>query len=747
MKKTILLSFFLFSLNLSSAQLVQGTVVDEEMNVLIGANVFWIDTAIGDATDEMGAFTLNGDGIENKKLIVTYLGYLNDTINVLGAADFFIQLKPETAMNEVVVKGRKSGSFISSNDPMKIEVINDVELGKAACCDLAGCFNNNASVESATTNIVTNSKELKILGLSGIYNQLLLDGNPLIQGLSFNYGVSSIPGPFVKNIFISKGTNSVLQGAESISGQINVIIHEPEDAPTLYVNAFLNSFLESQYNVYSGYKLGKSKHFIGAHVVQPATKHDRNKDGFLDLPKLSRYEIMDKWLYQNDNENWMNKGGIRWTNEKRIGGQKSFNPNVDLGSSTIYGQQIKYNQVDVWNRNVFEINEQNNMAFILSGQFHNQDAWYGETHYEGQQFLLNNTLQYEYIYKNSSNIRGGVSFKYLDLDEDVSFSNNPLDKTYAGNYETKEVVPGIFAENTYFSKDNKLTLMLGFKADHLNVFGWKYSPRSLIKYSPKEKTDIRISVGYGWHIPKVFSEQTRILSSQRDIHFHELLAPDEAWNYGINATQKFDGNNIAGTFTVDYYQTRFTNHVQPHYHEFHDAIVFENNDKLAIGNGFQAQITVDLWEWLNLKAAYNYLDIQHTDIEDGKKESMDFVTKHKFLSSVSFAPKNQDWHLDITSQWHGKKSLPETGYYPDGLQQAEESTPYSILNAQFTYKWKTFEWYAGAENILNFTQTNPIVSAADPFNPYFDTSFAWGPVKGVEGYIGFRYTFKKKDKE
>jgi outer membrane receptor for ferrienterochelin and colicins len=746
MKKAISIFILTFLFQNIHAQTVKGTVIDENMEVLIGATVHWAGTSIGDATDEMGEFMLIGNDIEDKRIVVTYVGYLNDTINILGDADYMVEMISDAALSEVIVEGQKTGGFISSSSPMKIEIINDVELGKAACCDLAGCFNTNASVEPATTNIVTNSKELKILGLSGIYNQLLLDGQPLIQGLSYSYGISSVPGPFVEQIFISKGTNSVLQGAESISGQINVILQKPEKAPILHVNLFLNSFLESQYNVYGTYDLGKSKHFVGVHMVQPAAKWDRNDDNFLDLPKLTRYEILDKWTIGNEQKNgYSNRGGIRFTNERRVGGQENFDPKTDLGSSTVYGQQIKYNQFDIWDRNAYRFNEKNAMALILSGQYHQQDAWFGETNYDGRQTLFNATLQHEWIYKNGSNLRAGASFKYLDLDEEISFTNNPLEKSYDGTYETKEIVPGIFAENTFFSKDNKMTFMLGLKADHLNIFGWKLSPRSLIKFTPKEKTDIRISAGYGWHRPKVFAEQANVLSSQRDVHIHQLLQPDEAWNYGINITQKFETTNMSGSVTADYYQTRFTNHVQPHYHEFHDAIVFENNSRPAVGNGFQIESSFDLWEWINIKLSYNFLDMQHHDIEDGEKQSMNFITKHKFLTSLSVAPKGKPWHLDVNSQWYGKKSLPDTQFYPDDFQQSDYSKPYSMLNAQFTYKWKAFEWYAGVENILNFTQDNPIISADNPYNPYFDTSFAWGPIRGTEGYVGFRYTLERKE--
>ncbi len=735
---------FVASLN---AQTVKGTIVDENMEVLIGANIFWIESTVGTASDEMGTFEISGEGIEDQRLIITYLGYQNDTLIIDGDADFLVQMIPTNTLGEIVVEGKQSGGYISSTEAIKMEVVNEVELGKAACCDLAGCFNTNASVEPGTTNIITQSKELKILGLSGIYNQLLLDGFPLLQGLSYTYGVSSVPGPFVKTIFVAKGANSVLQGTESISGQINVILHPPVDAAPFYFNAFVNSFWEKQFNVYSAQQKGKFSNFIGGHLVLPASKFDRNDDTFLDLPRLNRYELLDKWIWGNDKENgWFNRGGIRWTKEKRTGGQEDYDPKTDLGSSTVYGQHVDYNQFDGWKRTSYRFNEFHATALILSGQYHDQDSWYGETNYRGKQYLMNAVLQHEFIYKNGSSLRGGLSYKYMDINETIEFSNNPLNKTFDGNYEFRERIPGIFAENTLFFLEDKFTWMIGLRTDHLNEFGWKISPRSLLKYTPKERTDIRLSAGYGWHNPKVFSEQSRVLSTQRDIHFHGRLRPDEAWNYGINLTQKFETNRISGTFTTDFYRTRFLNHVQAHYHQDHDAIDFSNNDKKAIGNGFQAEIILDMWDWVTLKNAYNFLDIRHTDLE-GRKGTMDFITKHSFLTTFSLAPKGQDWHFDLTSHWYGKKKLPDTSFYPDDFRQSAYSIPYTIFNAQFTYKWKDFEWYAGCENILGFVQDDPIISAANPYNTYFDTSFAWGPTKGREGYLGIRYTLPKKQKE
>ncbi|MGB1216275.1 MAG: TonB-dependent receptor, partial [Saprospiraceae bacterium] len=392
MKNLLFFILTICSFHFAAAQNIKGTVVDNDGSALAGAYVIWVNTSEGTITDEAGNFEITGEEIEDKRFVVSFIGYQNDTFPGPNDANLFIQLTPDSELSEVVVESRKSGGHISSKEVGKVEIINSVELGKAACCDLAGCFNNNASVEPATTNIVTNSKELRILGLSGMYNQVLLDGFPLIQGLSFPYGVSSVPGPFVDNIMIAKGTTSVLQGSESISGQINVLLTKPVGASDLYVNLFMNSFWEKQANIYTSQTKGKFSHVLGVHTVQPAGKFDHNEDNFLDLPQLTRYQIFDKFKVGNDKENgWFTRGGIRFTNESRTGGEVNFDAKKDLGSSTVYGQQMNYNQFDIWDKTSYRFNEFNATAFIASGQYHKQESWFGETNYKGTQSLLNLT--------------------------------------------------------------------------------------------------------------------------------------------------------------------------------------------------------------------------------------------------------------------------------------------------------------------------------------------------------------------
>lgn len=743
MKKIIIILSFILT-GYANAQTIRGKVTDKNDEPLAGANVFWLNSATGVITKESGEFEIHFMADSMAKLTASFVGYQPDTILVTSATSFIhFELKSEEKeLGAVTVTGKRPGQYISSLVPFKTEIITPAELAKGACCDLAGCFNTNASVQPSTTNVITNAQELRILGLNGVYNQVLVDGFPLVQGLSYTYGISAIPGPLVDNIYVSKGANSVLQGWESISGQINVETVEPDKAAKFFFNAYINSFMEKQFNAYSSVKKNHWSNLIAVHTVQPASKVDGDKDTFLDLPLLTRYEFMDKLKYGNENEfGWSSHIGIRYTNEKRIGGQTFFDLSSGKGKTTAYGQTVNISQPELWTKTAYRIDGSKRFVLFASAQFQKQQSWYGVTRYDARQTMLNGTLQFEWKYRGESNVKTGISYRYFNLNEDISFSENPLNHTYAGDYKKMEHIPGVFAENTlYFGKD-KFTWITGARIDNHNRFGVIVSPRTLLKYSPVEKTSVRASVGYGWRTANIFSENSNLLASQRDIIFKETVKPEEAVNLGINFTQRFSLlNNIEGTFSSDFYHTRFFNQVFPDYNTEATKAYIGNFTGRSIGNGIQAELDLKFFKRFDLKTAYNFLDVYR--MIDGQKQTLPFNSKHKLLNTLSFEPLSGRWHVDANVHWFGIQQLPSTANNPAEYRRPDQSEPYTTVNMQFTYNFKKLELYAGCENIFDFRQRQPIISWQEPFSPYFDTSSVWGPTRGREWYMGVRFKLK-----
>lgn len=726
-----------------SAQTLKGKVTDNNNSPLSGANVYWLDTAIGTTSNEKGAFEIQLVSQPEKKLVVSFTGYRSDTITVKDQHYIEVKLPDAKVLNEVVVKSERPGTYISSLNPIKTEVITRTELTKAACCDLAGCFETQGTVQAVTTNVVTNSKELRILGLSGIYNQVLLDGMPLIQGLSYTYGISSIPGALVDNIYISKGANSVLQGYESISGQINVETKEPDNTDKLLLNVYTNNFMEKQFNANYAFKKGKWSDLLAFHTTQPANKVDRDHDTFLDVPLLTRYMIFNKWKYGNDRDwGWSSRIGVRYVNEQRIGGQTFFNVENDKGTTNAYGQTVNIWQPELWTKTAYRFNDNHKITFIASSFYQEQNSYFGTAKYAATQTNAYANLQYELFYNEKHILKTGISYRHLNLNENIGFTANPLNRTYAGDYKKTENIPGVFAENTFNWLDNKLVWITGLRLDHHNQFGYYLTPRTLLKYDIHDGSTIRASVGTGWRTINLFSENNNLLASSRNIIFSEQLKPERAVNYGLNFTQKFDSKNVEGYATVDFYRTQFQNQIFPDYDTDPTKAIIANFTGTSISNGFQAEVYAKFFSRFEVKSAYNYLDVYR--MVNGQKLVLPFNPKDKVLSTLSYKPLTDRWHVDINIHWYGQQRLPNTKNNPAEYQRPDQSKPYTLFNAQFTKNWKKIEAYVGVENIFNFRQNQPIISWQNPFSPYFDTSSVWGPTRGREIYVGVRFHLSEK---
>ena len=744
MKLLIFIAGLLLSY-LPYAQVITGKVSNEKNGPLVGATVANMDNTITVVTDNEGAFSIAPrNNVSIKKLVASYTGYLTDTITIDSKTSIHFVLKPVSNLESVTVNATKPGIFLSNLSAIKTEQITQEELKKSACCDLAGCFETQLTVQPQTTNIVTNSKELRILGLSGVYNQVLVDGLPMIQGLSYTYGISGIPGTLVENIYVAKGANSVIQGFESISGQINVETIKPNHAPKLLLNAYVNSFMEKHLNANYAFKTGKWHSLLAVHTVQPANKTDNDDDGFLDLPLLTRYMINNKWRYGNDAEWGLSSSiGIRFLNEKRIGGQLGFNAKNDKGSTNVYGQTAAINQPEIWTKTNYRFDDKHNIVLAVSSFHQSQDSYLGTLHYKAKQLSVYANVQHELNYKKHT-LKSGISFRHLNIDENIRFTANIPLRTYAGNYLKNENIAGIFTENTMKFSDNKLTWIAGIRLDHHNQFSWQFTPRTLVKYDLFPNTIIRGNIGTGWRTINLFSENINLLASSRDIIITEGLNPEKALNTGINLVQKFKlkSTDISGSVSLDYYYTRFSNQIFPDYDTDATKAFIKNFTGKSVSNGFQVEAALNFYKRVEFKAGYNYLDVYQ--MNGSIKNTLPFNPKHKVLSAISFKPANDKYFIDINAHWFGKQRLPGTASNPEAYRRSDLSKDYTVVNAQFTYKFKKIEWYTGCENIFNFRQDKPIISWQNPFSDFFDTSSVWGPTRGREFYTGVRFKIEKK---
>lgn len=692
-----------------------------------------------------GSFSFSAPRSEGKYLTARYVGYVSDSMRISDRADAFYTfvLEADDRLGVVEVRGVREGVSISTYAPIKTEVITAVELKKAACCDLAGCFETQTTVQPQVTNVLTNATELRILGLSGVYNQVLIDGLPMIQGLTYTYGISSVPGTSVQNISVSKGTNSVLQGFESISGQINVETKSADLNEPLFLNVYANNFGERHFNANIAYGGGRQKNITSLHMVRPADRVDRDGDGFTDLPQLTRYLISHKWEYGRSTDwGWSSTAGVRFLHETREAGQMRFDPDLHSAGTEVYGQQVRLAQPEVWTKTAYRFNDRTRIALLASSFLQRQRSSFGTVRYDAEQVNVYVNIQAEQSYGKSGEVKTGMSLRSLDLREDIRFSENSLGRTFDGHYRRSEVIPGVFAENTLRFWDGKLTWLAGIRGDVHNSFGTTITPRTLLKYDVSEDAAIRASAGTGWRTVNFFSENIGLLAGSRNVIFEESLRPERAANYGINYTHNYAIGPVSGFISADFYRTRFSNQVFPDFDADPTEARVSNFGGKAVADGAQAEILVRFFKRLEFKAGYNFLDV-YREIE-GVREEMPFNPRHKWLATVSYRTENDRFRFDANFHRYGRQRLPSTAANPPQFRRPETSERFTVVNAQITYAAGAFEIYGGCENIFDFRQLRPILGWEDPFGPHFDTAFVWGPVRGREIYGGVRYLLSRK---
>lgn len=725
-----------------SAQVVKGKVlgVDGDGKVaLAGANVVWVGTTVGTAANENGVFQLDAANIADLRLVASFIGYKSDTLPINGRTYVTVVLQPDAAaLKEAVVMGERPSAYIDRMSTVKTEVITQKELTKGACCDLAGCFGTQASVQSQTTNVVTNTKELRILGIAGAYNQVLFDGQPQFQGAPFTYGISSFPSSVIENIYVAKGTTSVIQGAEGISGQINVEPRMPDHTDTLFVNLYANSFGERHVNANAAHRIGKRGRWstlLAGHMVQPAGSFDRDEDTFLDLPMLTRYMIYNRWKYGDDRLHGAYAHiGIRYWNEKRIGGQTDY---ADGKDDEAYGQSVAISQPEVIVKTGFRFSPTQVISLQANALHHAQRSMYGALGYHATQTSANVNLMHQLTWAGKHTLKVGISYRYQKLDETIGFTREGDPRTYAGDYFSGRDILGAFVENTLYAFADRVMWIAGVRVDRHQQFGTFFTPRTMIKYTLNENHILRASVGTGWRQVELFSENINLLASSRDVRFTSQLGPEEAVTWGIDHTMQIRKGRMKGTLNLDFYQTRFQHQFIPDYDTDPTLAIINGSNATAVSNAFQADLNLSPAKGLGLRLAYNYLHVERR--VGGIPSTLPFIPTNRVMMALSYSTPDKQWQFDANVHWYDRQRLPSTEGLPQEYARSSTSEPYAVLNGQVAYRFKRYDVYLGCENVFDFRQLRPIIGWQDPFGPYFDTSSVWGPTIGREGYIGVRW--------
>ncbi|MDB5193848.1 MAG: TonB-dependent receptor [Segetibacter sp.] len=720
---------------------ITGSVMEDvtgALKPLAGASIIWMGTTTGTTTDSDGKFTLNTIDSAHQ-LVISYTGFHADTIAVRGQQSLQTVLTPDNKLKAITVSGSRASMSVNTASAIRSYDITPKELMKAACCNLSESFETNPSVDVSFSDAVTGSKQIQMLGLAGNYTQLTVENLPGPRGLATSLGLNSIPGTWVEGIQLIKGTGSVVNGYESIAGQINVELKKPDNSEQLYANIYTNDQGKTDINLNLSKKINnKWSTALLLHDAFAFKKVDMNMDHFKDFPTGNLFSGINRWSYTNQ-KGLFSQFGVKYLKDDKTGGAITFNPDTDKFSTNHYGLEIDIERKEAFAKigYVYPGRPYKSIGLQVSAFNHMQDSYFGLTTYNGSQNNFYSNLIYQSIIGHTGHkFKTGVSFVYDKYNEHFNQTN----------YRRKEVVPGAFFEYI-FKPNEKFDLIAGIRGDHNSLYGFFASPRLNVRYELFKGTTIRVSAGRGQRTANIFAENNSVFVSARAVNIMNAangkaygLEPEVAWNKGISIDQKFRLFNRSSMFSFDFFRNDFTNQVVVDF-ENPRVVAFYNLEGKSYSNSFQTEWSVEPIKKLNVRLAYRLFDVKTT--YGDKTLQKPLTSKHRAFANLGYEVGT--WKFDYTVNYNGSKRLPSTLANPVEYRLDEYSTGFVTMNAQVSKtigKKRPVDLYFGGENLSNFIQPNAIIAADKPFSQYFDAAQVWGPISGRMVYAGVRFKIK-----
>ena len=736
MKYMIIGLFLLFAGNIYAQ--VRGTVKDSTGEAIPGANVFWMNTGQGVTTKEDGSFSITKPS-KSHMLIVSFIGFQNDTIHVSSKnQQLDIVLRDGVELNEVNIVTRKLGTMKLRSSVMNEDMISSAELSRAACCNLGESFVTNPSVDVSYSDAATGAKQIKLLGLSGTYVQMLTENIPNYRGAAAPYGLGYVPGPWMQSIQVSKGISSVKNGYEAITGQINVEFKKPQLPEADWVSANLFASTTNRYEANADATLKLSKRWstsLLAHYENETKAHDGNDDGFVDIPQVEQYNVWNRWAYMGDH--YVFQAGFKALSETRSSGQSTHG---GMYSGELYKVGIDTERYELFTKNayIFDKEKNTNLALILSTSWHNQDAMYGRKLYNVDQTNTYASLMFETEFNPQNSFSAGLSFNYDAYDQHYRLNNNADTPLKASD---KEAVPGAYVQYTLNLNDQWM-LMAGLRGDYSSKHGFFVTPRAHLKYNPNDYVHFRLSAGKGYRTNHVLAENNYLLSSSRKVEIAKNLDMEEAWNLGASVSTYIPVFGKTLNVNAEYYYTDFRKQVVVDMDSNPHEVAFYNLDGRSYSHVFQVEASYPFFKGFTLTGAYRLTDAQTT--YKGQRMEKPLTGKYKGLLTASYQTPLGIWQFDATLQLNGGGRMPAPYELADGqLSWSRRYGSFEQLSMQVTRYFRRWSIYVGGENLTNFKQKNPIIDAANPWGDNFDSTMIWGPVHGAKAYVGIRFNLAR----
>ena len=687
-------------------------------------------------SDRNGVFSLKHSQ-QNGTLIISSTGYktiyMSFRIKGNPIVDVgTIYLEPDIQLEEVVISGNlKPTSRKESAVP--IELYQPKFLRTKPNASLFEAITNINGVRPQINCSVCNTGDIHINGQEGANTMILIDGMPIVSGLGSVYGLMGIPASLIKNIEVIKGPASTLFGSEAIGGVININTIDPRQTESIAFESFYTNW--DELNIDFGLTYGfKNRGILGVNYFKNDLVIDDNSDGFTDVVLQNRISIFNKWTSERFTI------AARYFFEDRWGGQTAYNAKKDRLSTNVYGEQISTRRVELFGG--FEFNSSNKIQFSLNR--HYQDAAYGDMPYIGDQRIgFAQYLNFTTL-KKGIELTSGTSFRYTYYD----------DNTTATERSDYQYLPGLFTQAA-IEWSSQSRLLAGMRLEHHSKHGLIFSPRLNYKWS-KNLNTFRWSVGNGYRVVNLFTEDHAALSGFREVVIDPEILPEQSWNTSITYSKTFtEIPSMLMNLDISGFYSYFGNKIIPDYDSNPNEIQYSNLSEYAESYG----VSISLNGTLQNGAQWNLgTTLMNMNIFEDNNRYRPVLTE-RFSAVYQFNLPFSSFEAVLSGNLIGPMRLP----LASELDPRSPESPFiHLMNLQFEKKFSNqFSLRLGLRNLLNFTPPdNSIARAFDPFdrgvefdsngvalvtesNPYgltFDPSYSYTSFQGRNLFFGLSFS-------
>ena len=756
MKIYLKIFLLIFSITCNSQNNSLAGKISYGLENLPYVNIYIQNTKLGTSSNEDGYYQIKNIPSGTYKIVVSSLGYKTKTTKITfnkNENEKIIQnfsLVSDNSLDEIVVSGNlRPVSKSASSVP--VDVYSKSFFKKNPTPSIFESLQNVNGVRPQLNCNVCNTGDIHINGLEGPYTFVLIDGMPIVSGLSTVYGLTGIPQALIQRVEVVKGPASTLYGSEAVGGIINIITKKPSNSPMLFVDSFSSSWEEINTDI--GFKYNASKKIqglLGINYFNYQNIIDNNNDNFTDLTLQNRISIFNKLNIERRN-NKLFTVAFRYVYEDRWGGETNWNKSF-RGTDLVYGESIYTSRWETFG--TYELPTTENIRLQFSANGHHQDSFYGTDSYKADQLIAFGQLIYNKKIKKKHDLLFGIAYRYTTYD-DNTFATSESD----GETNKPSVIhlPGVFLQDE-ISLTNQHKILIGARYDYNSLHGTIFSPRVNYKWNSKNNKNIlRFSIGNGFRVANIFTEDHAALSGAREVVFEGELSPEKSWNANVNFVKKISINNTLISLDASGFYTHFNNRILPDYETDPNKIIYANLNGFSVSKGLSLNSDISFPLGLTVNIGATLMDVSINENNIKKRQLL--TESFSGVWSISYNLKKSRIKIDYTGNLYGPMKLPLLSELDP---RRGESPWFSIQNIQITKNIGTsWEMYGGIKNILNFTPANnSIARSFDPFdsgvdfnsngeaiattnNPYaltFDPSYVYASNQGVRGFLGLRYT-------